>query len=64
MDFMVAAVPAIEELQHHPRWENQWRTVTVYLSTWDIDSRISHLDLKLAKKLEQIYREFGRKARR
>ncbi len=63
MNFMFAAIPAIQELQHHPRWENQWRSVTVYLSTWDIDSQISHLDLKLAKKLDEIHAKAGRQAR-
>lgn len=28
--FMSAAVPKINELRHHPRWENQWRSVAVY----------------------------------
>jgi pterin-4a-carbinolamine dehydratase len=31
--FMHSAIDPVSQLQHHPRWENQWRTVTVYLST-------------------------------
>ena len=34
--FMGAATPKISEIQHHPRWENLWRTVSVWLTTWDI----------------------------
>ncbi len=53
--FMSSSVPVINKLEHHPRWENQWRTVTVYLSTWDIGHRISRLDVELARKLDQEY---------
>jgi pterin-4a-carbinolamine dehydratase len=53
--FMSAAVSFINQLKHHPRWENQWRTVTVYLSTWDIGHRISKLDVELARRLDQAY---------
>lgn len=53
--FMNDAVPKINELKHHPRWENQWRSVTVYLSTWDIGNRISALDVQLAMQLDELY---------
>jgi pterin-4a-carbinolamine dehydratase len=55
MKFMGSAAVAISELQHHPRWENQWRTVTVYLCTWDIGSRVSQLDIGLATRLDALY---------
>jgi pterin-4a-carbinolamine dehydratase len=61
MGFMIAAIPAVNQLEHHPRWENQWRTVTVYLSTWDIESKISHLDIELAGKLDELYSKATRK---
>ena len=54
--FMSDAVETINRFQHHPRWENEWRTVTVYLTTWDIDNRISSLDIQLAKELDSLYR--------
>jgi len=53
--FMVDAVEPINQAWHHPRWENQWKTVTINLSTWDIGSRISHLDLELARLLDGLY---------
>ena len=53
--FMEAAVDPINKVQHHPRWENQWRTVTVYLSTWDIGNKISTLDVELAQTLDTLY---------
>lgn len=58
MDFMADAVSPIEERVHHPRWENQWRTVIVYLSTWDIGNRISKLDVDLPHALDALYEEF------
>jgi pterin-4a-carbinolamine dehydratase len=58
--FMGAAVEAISKAQHHPRWENQWRTVTVYLTTWDIGFRVSRLDIEMAKALDGIYEEAKR----
>ena len=60
VQFMNSSVDPIDKLQHHPRWENQWRTVTVYLSTWDIGSRISQLDVDLAKVLDGIFEELIR----
>lgn len=55
VQFMHSAVERINTIQHHPRWENQWRTVTVYLSTWDIGFRVSRLDIDVAKILDDIY---------
>ena len=52
--FMAAAVPRISELDHHPRWENIWRTVSVSLTTWDIGHKPSELDVKLAKFLSEL----------
>lgn len=46
--FMQAAVPHIKQVKHHPRWENVFKTVTVWLSTWDTGHVISKLDFDLA----------------
>jgi pterin-4a-carbinolamine dehydratase len=53
--FMQAACDPITKAKHHPRWENQWTTVIVYLSTWDIGNKISDLDVSLAHQLDQVY---------
>jgi pterin-4a-carbinolamine dehydratase len=55
IEFMNLAIRPIDKLKHHPRWENQWRTVTVYLTTWDIGFRVSRLDIDLAKAFDRIY---------
>jgi pterin-4a-carbinolamine dehydratase len=55
VEFMRAAVEMIEEREHHPRWENQWRSVTVHLSTWDVGNRITPLDTQLARELDALF---------
>lgn len=57
--FMSAAVPVINKIQHHPRWQNTWKTVAVWSTTWDIGHRPSKLDLKLATLLDNLYRKIG-----
>ena len=52
--FMQAAVPFIDELNHHPRWENAHRNVTVWLSTGDIGHAVSNLDFDLARHLDAL----------
>jgi 4a-hydroxytetrahydrobiopterin dehydratase len=44
--------------QHHPRWENFWTTVRVWLSTWDIEFKPSEYDINLAKRLDRAYLDF------
>jgi pterin-4a-carbinolamine dehydratase len=56
--FMGASVNHISEVNHHPRWENIWRTVTVWLSTWDIGHRPSRLDIELATYLDELYKGY------
>lgn len=58
IDFMHVASKHVSEVQHHPRWENIWRTVTVWLSTWDIGHKPSRLDIELARFLEELRRNY------
>jgi pterin-4a-carbinolamine dehydratase len=60
--FMHTAVPDIDRLNHHPRWENVWKTVTIWLSTWDAGHVITHLDIDLAKLLDNFYEQCDAKA--
>lgn len=57
--FMSDASPEISKAQHHPRWENIWRSVNVYLSTWDLQFQISQLDIDLALHLMKTARKHG-----
>jgi pterin-4a-carbinolamine dehydratase len=54
--FMNSAVQPINQIPHHPRWENQWRTVIVYLTTWDIGNEVTRLDIELARVLDDLYK--------
>ncbi len=56
--FMAEASVAIDLGQHHPRWENIWTTVRVWLCTWDIEFHPSSYDVKLARTLDEAYQQF------
>jgi pterin-4a-carbinolamine dehydratase len=53
--FMMAVAPQFEVAYHHPSWENEWRRLTVRLTTWDLHSNISLLDIMLARFLESRF---------
>ena len=56
--FMSQVAPGCDIAMHHPRWENIWKTVRVYLSTWDIGHRISDRDIQLARYFDRAYVDF------
>jgi pterin-4a-carbinolamine dehydratase len=56
--FMFEASERIDNGNHHPRWENIWTTVRVWLSTWDIEFQPSSFDLQLAQLIEDEYGKF------
>lgn len=43
-------------LDHHPDWTNIWRTVVVYLTTWDIGHKPSKLDIVLGRHMDAVYK--------
>jgi pterin-4a-carbinolamine dehydratase len=60
IDFMAEAVPHIQEKPvHYPRWENQYKAVTVYFSTWDVGSKVTRYDIDAAKKMDELYKIFS-----
>ena len=52
--FMSQVALEAEKLNHHPQWTNVYNKVNVVLSTHDLNG-ISHLDLKLAQKINKIF---------
>lgn len=44
---------------HHPRWENTYNRLEIWLSTSEIGGQISNRDLKLAKCLEELWVTVG-----
>ncbi|WP_081344967.1 4a-hydroxytetrahydrobiopterin dehydratase [Janthinobacterium lividum] len=47
--------------QHHPRWENQWRSVKVWFTTWDVGCRVTELDILSAKRTDALFVAFMKK---
>jgi pterin-4a-carbinolamine dehydratase len=58
--FMSGAADFADNVNHHPRWENVFRTVYVYLTTWDLGHKVSHLDVTLAGFLDRQYDQYLR----
>jgi pterin-4a-carbinolamine dehydratase len=56
--FMSQVAPGCDIAMHHPRWENIFQTVRVYLTTWDIDHHISDRDIQLAKYFDKAFADF------
>jgi pterin-4a-carbinolamine dehydratase len=56
--FMAYAATVIDGWKppHHPRWENQWKALTVFFTTWDVDCRVTELDIDAAKKFDRLFR--------
>jgi pterin-4a-carbinolamine dehydratase len=62
--FMGFAAARIEQwrIPHHPRWDNQWKVVNVAFSTWDVDCRVTRMDLKAARDFDALVGEWQRHA--
>ena len=56
IDFMIAAVPGIDKMNHHPEWANVYNRVTVDLTTHDAGG-ITQNDFNLAALLEEVARK-------
>lgn len=58
LEFMAEVGTFCDQANHHPRWENVYRTLWVHLTTWDIGHRISHLDLILAAHIDRTFAQY------
>lgn len=56
--FMMIASDHISQVSHHPRWENEWKSLTIALTTWDIGNNISDRDLDMAQFFDHLFDEF------
>jgi 4a-hydroxytetrahydrobiopterin dehydratase len=56
IEYMMAAVPGIDKLNHHPEWANVYNRVTVDLTTHDAGG-ITQRDFELAALLEETVRK-------
>ena len=54
LGWMVQVGVWAEKLNHHPEWDNVYKTVNVLLTTHD-KGTITNLDVTLAQKMDTIY---------
>ena len=54
LGWMVKAGVWAEKYNHHPEWDNVYKTVNVLLTTHD-KGRITSLDVKLAEQMDKLY---------
>ncbi|HLC91502.1 MAG TPA: 4a-hydroxytetrahydrobiopterin dehydratase [Candidatus Saccharimonadales bacterium] len=43
-----------EEVQHHPRWTNEYNKLEIWLSTHEADNEITDKDRELAMQIDEI----------
>lgn len=55
-----ASKTLISPQDHHPRWENTYNRVEIWLTTFDLDRQLSNRDLKLACSLEALWDTLGK----
>lgn len=53
-EFMTRVAEAAEQLSHHPRWQNEWNEVDIWLSTHDAGMQITEKDHELANKIDTL----------
>ena len=53
--FMQSVAQEAEQRQHHPRWENKWNEVRIWLSTHEQGNKITDKDTSLADAIDVIY---------
>lgn len=59
IEFMRRASIVIDRLDHHPRWQNTYKTVAVWFTTHDAGNRPTERDIELAAMLDDLAREFA-----
>lgn len=54
--FMQAVADEAEQRQHHPRWENEWNKVKIWLSTHEAGNVVTDKDASFAEAIDVIYK--------
>ncbi len=54
-EFMSKVAEVAEDFQHHPRWENEWNVVQIWLITHENNSKITDKDRTLAEAIDKIF---------
>lgn len=58
MEFMNKIAVACDLYPHHPTWQNTWRSLKVWLATWDSSLVISYKDIMMARLMDRVYKEY------
>ncbi|MEO6761659.1 MAG: 4a-hydroxytetrahydrobiopterin dehydratase [Candidatus Saccharimonadales bacterium] len=53
-EFMSRVAVEAERMQHHPRWQNEWNEVDIWLSTHDAGMQITDKDHQLADAIDRL----------
>lgn len=53
--FMQRVAELAEEYQHHPRWENEWSVVQIWLITHEGGKKITDKDRQMAEAIDALY---------
>lgn len=53
--FMSDVAELAEQYQHHPRWENEWSVVQIWLITHEADKNITEKDHEMAEAIDRIF---------
>ncbi len=53
-DFMTQVAAVANQQNHHPRWENEWNVVKIWLSTHDQQNKITDQDKRLAAAIDEL----------
>lgn len=53
--FMTRVAELAEEFQHHPRWENEWSVVQIWLITHEGGQKITDKDRQMAEAIDALY---------
>jgi 4a-hydroxytetrahydrobiopterin dehydratase len=52
--FMTRVALLAEKQNHHPRWQNVWNKVDIYLNTHDAGNTVTDKDRKLADAIDKL----------
>jgi 4a-hydroxytetrahydrobiopterin dehydratase len=55
--FMQKVAQAAEQANHHPKWQNEWNKVEIWLSSHDAGNKVTNKDRQLAATIDRIYKE-------
>src|ERR1700694_557056 len=53
--FMTRVAELAEQYQHHPRWENEWSVVQIWLITHEGGKKITDKDHEMANAIDAVF---------